>query len=213
MTNFARARERMVVEHIARRGVSDQSVLDAMRSVPREAFVEAGTEEYAYDDWPLPIGEGQTISQPYIVALMIGAAEIHPGHRVMEVGSGSGYAAAVLSRIAEQVYAVERRPLLGEAARKRWSTLGYNNIELRVGDGTQGWPEVAPFDAILVSAGSAEIPRALKTQLVVGGRLVIPVGRIALGQTLFKVTRRSTARYKKEELGAVLFVPLVSEQG
>jgi protein-L-isoaspartate(D-aspartate) O-methyltransferase len=213
MLDFARARERMVDEQIARRGVCDPSVLKAMQSVPREAFVEAGTEEYAYEDWPLPIGEGQTISQPYIVALMIEAAEVKPGHRVLEVGAGSGYAAAVLSRIAERVYAVERHPMLGKAARERWSMLGYGNINLRVGDGTRGWPEVAPFDAILVSAGGARTPQALKMQLVVGGRLVIPIGRNALCQTLLKITRRSRTGYRIDELGAVSFVPLVREVG
>jgi protein-L-isoaspartate(D-aspartate) O-methyltransferase len=213
MLNFARAREQMVDHQIARRGVCDKSVLEAMQCVPREAFVEPGTEEYAYEDWPLPIGEGQTISQPYIVARMIEAAEIKPGERVLEVGAGSGYAAALLSRIAERVYAVERHRSLGEAARERWSKLGYDNITLRVGDGTRGWPEAAPFDAILVSAGSPAVPQALKAQLVVGGRLVIPVDENARGQTLLKITRRSETDYEKEDLEAVSFVPLVSEQG
>jgi len=213
MLTFARARERMVDLQIARRGVCDESVLDAMRCVPREAFVEPGTEEYAYEDWPLPIGEGQTISQSYIVARMIAAAEIKPGDRVLEVGAGSGYAAAVLSRIAERVYAIERHQSLGAAARERWSKLGYDNINLRVSDGTRGWPEAAPFDAILVSAGSPAVPQALKTQLVVGGRLVIPVDENARGQTLLKIMRRSETDYEKEDLEAVAFVPLVSEQG
>jgi protein-L-isoaspartate(D-aspartate) O-methyltransferase len=213
MLTFARARKRMVDDQIARRGVCDQSVLDAMRCVPREAFVQLDMEEYAYEDWPLPIGEGQTISQPYIVARMIEAAEIKPGHRVLEVGAGSGYAAAILSRIAEHVYAIERHHSLGAAARERWSRLGYGNITLRVGDGTQGWPEAAPFDAIMVSAGSPKVPQALKRQLAVGGRLVIPVDENARGQTLLKITRRSETDYEKEELGAVAFVPLVSEQG
>src|SRR5437588_2319249 len=149
----AAERHQMVERQIAGRGVSDARVLDAMRRVPREAFVEPGFEEFAYEDAPLPIGEGQTISQPYIVALMIEAAEVNPGDSVLEVGAGSGYAAAVMSQIADRVYAIERHPSLAEAARERFRKLGYDNIEVRVGDGTRGWAEVAPFDAILVAAG------------------------------------------------------------
>src|SRR5215210_7059054 len=162
MLDLTRARARMVEVQIARRGVRDRSVLDAMRHVPREAFVEPGFEEFAYEDGPLPIGEGQTISQPYVVALMIEAAEVRPGDHVLEVGAGSGYAAAVMSQIADRVYAIERYPPLGEAARRRFDRLGYDNIDLRVGDGTKGWPEAAPFDAILVAAGGPDVPRALK---------------------------------------------------
>src|SRR3954467_2455808 len=176
MLDLARARDRMVDIQIARRGVRDTYVLEALRRVPREAFVEPGFEEFAYEDGALPIGEGQTISQPYIVALMIEAAEIRPGNSVLEVGAGSGYAAAVISQIADRVHAIERHPSLGEAARQRFGKLGYANIELRVGDGTRGWPEAAPFDAILVAAGGPEVPQALKEQLTIGGRLVIPVG-------------------------------------
>ena len=159
MRDLSRARERMVEIQIARRGVRDRRVLKAMREVPREAFVEPGFEEFAYEDGPLPIGEGQTISQPYIVALMIEAAELEPGDRVLEVGAGSGYAAAVLSRIADRVHAIERHAALAAAgAGAAWPRLGYDNVELRVGDGTQGWPEAAPFDAILVAAGGPEVP-------------------------------------------------------
>src|SRR6184192_1339011 len=152
MADLSHARDRMVEIQIAARGVRDQGVLEAMRAVPREAFVESGLEEFAYEDVALPIGENQTISQPYIVALMIEAAEIKPGDRVLEVGAGSGYAAAVMSRIADRVCAIERIPSLGDAARERFRRLGYDNIALRVGDGTRGWPEAAPFDAILVAA-------------------------------------------------------------
>jgi len=211
--DVSRARERMVEKQIAARGVRDQRVLDAMRRVPREAFVEPGFEEFAYEDGPLPIGEGQTISQPYIVALMIEAAEVKPADTVLEVGAGSGYAAAVLSRIAGRVHAIERHPALAEAARRRLRALGYDNIELAVGDGTTGLPQAAPFDAILVSAGGPEAPPALKDQLAIGGRLIIPIGATERRQTLRKVTRRSETEYDEEDLGAVMFVPLIGEQG
>src|SRR3954453_12283026 len=213
MLDLARARARMVDVQIARRGVRDRSVLDAMRRVPREAFVLPGFEEFAYEDGPLPIGEGQTISQPYIVALMVEAAEVRPGDRVLEVGAGSGYAAAVVSRIADRVYAIERLPSLGEAARRRFKWLGYDNIELRVDDGTKGWPEAGPFDAILVAAGGPEVPPALKEQLVIGGRLVIPVGEHLHDQSLLKITRTNETAFEGEDLGTVRFVPLIGEQG
>src|SRR3954452_2820334 len=148
--DLAHARERMVQAQIALRGIRDSRLLDAMRRVPRECFVEPGFEEFAYEDGPLPIGEGQTISQPFIVALMIEAAEVAPGDRVLEVGAGSGYAAAVIGQIADAVYAIERHPALTEAARRRFSALGNKNIEVRTADGTRGWPEAAPFDAIIV---------------------------------------------------------------
>lgn len=213
MLDLSRARDRMIDVQIARRGVRDPLVLAAMRHVPREAFVEPGFDEFAYEDGALPIGEDQTISQPYIVALMIEAAEVKPGDRVLEVGAGSGYAAAVMSRIARRVYAIERHRALGEAAERRFEKLGYDNIELRVGDGTRGWPEAAPFDAILVAAGGPEVPRPLKEQLAIGGRLVIPVGGEERRQTLLKMTRTSATGYEEEDLGAVMFVPLIGEQG
>ncbi len=202
----------MVHVQIVRHGLRDKDVLQAMQSVPREAFVELGFEEFAYEDRPLPIGDGQTISQPYIVALIIEAAELGPRDRVLEVGAGFGYAAAVASRIAEKVYAIERHPSLSDAAQRRFKRLGYGNIKLRVGDGTRGWPEVAPFDVILVSAGSPGVPRAFREQLTIGGRLVIPVGD-AHEQRLLKLTRRGERDYEKEECGAVRFVPLIGEQG
>jgi len=161
MLDLARARDRMVDVQIAARGIRDRHIVEALRRVPREAFVEPGLEEFAYEDGPLPIGEGQTISQPYIVALMIEAAEVKPGDSVLEVGAGSGYAAAVMGQIADRVYAIERHPSLGKSAQQRLKTLGYDNIELRVGDGTRDWPEAAPFDAILVAAGGPEVPLAL----------------------------------------------------
>ncbi|MDB5395875.1 MAG: protein-L-isoaspartate O-methyltransferase [Rhodospirillales bacterium] len=213
MLALTSTRKRMVDTQIAGRGVCDPLVLDAMRRVPRETFVGPEFEEFAYEDGPLPIGEGQTISQPYIVALMIEAAEVKTGDRVLEVGAGSGYAAAVISRIADRVYAIERYPSLAEAARRRFRELGYNNIDLRVGDGTKGWLEAAPFDAILVSAGGPEAPPALKQQLAIGGRLIIPVAEDERGQTLLKLTRKNEDDYETVDLGAVMFVPLIGEQG
>jgi protein-L-isoaspartate(D-aspartate) O-methyltransferase len=213
MLDMPYARNRMVDVHIVRRGVRDQRVLDAMREVPRERFVDPGMEDFAYEDGPLPIGEGQTISQPYIVARMIEAAEVEPGDRVLEVGAGSGYAAAVMGRIAARVYAIERHSSLGEAARRRFASLGYDNIELRIGDGSKGWPDAAPFDAVLVAAGGPAPPQALKDQLAVGGRLVIPVGDDRRTQQLLKITRTGDTDYESENLGMVRFVPLIGEEG
>lgn len=212
MLDVATARERMVDIHIARRGVRDKRVLDAMRRVPREAFVDPGMEEFAYEDSPLPIGQQQTISQPYIVALMAEAAEVKPGDKVLEIGAGSGYAAAVLAEIADRVFTIERIPALGETARTRLRQAGYDNVTLRIGDGTKGWPEEAPFDAILVAAGGPSVPQALREQLTPGGRLVMPVGDERGEQSLIKITR-SGSRYHEESLGGVRFVPLVGEQG
>jgi protein-L-isoaspartate(D-aspartate) O-methyltransferase len=206
-------RERMVETQIARRGIRAEPVLRAMREVPREEFVDPGMEEFAYEDGPLPIGEGQTISQPYIVALMIEAAEIGPTDRVLDVGTGSGYAAAVMSRLAKKVFTIERHPRLAEIARERIARLGYDTIEVHIGDGTQGLPEAAPFQAILVGASGPEVPEALKAQLALGGRLVIPVGQAPWRQSLHKVTRVSEVEYQEEDLGAVSFVPLIGAEG
>ncbi|MGX5734374.1 protein-L-isoaspartate(D-aspartate) O-methyltransferase [Bosea thiooxidans] len=203
----------MVKTQLTRRGVSDPLVLDAMGEVPREAFVGEGYEEFAYDDLPLPIGHGQTISQPYVVALMIEAAGVRATDAVLEVGAGSGYAAAVLGRIAARVVAIERHPPLAEEARRRLERLGCDNVELHSGDGSRGWPEAAPFDVIIVSAGAPAVPEALKAQLAPGGRLVIPVGRNERYQTLLKLVRQGAAEYASENLGEVSFVPLVGEQG
>ncbi|RWF53424.1 MAG: protein-L-isoaspartate(D-aspartate) O-methyltransferase [Mesorhizobium sp.] len=213
MLDLPDARDRMVEVQLSRRGIHDREVLEAMREVPREAFVAPGFEEFAYEDGPLPIAEGQTISQPYIVALMIEMAEIGPGGHVLEVGTGSGYAAAVMSRIVERVYTIERHAGLAETARQRFEELGYDNIEVRTGDGTKGWPDAAPFDAILVAAGGPGAPLALQQQLDVGGRLVIPVGDEPDDQRLLKVTRTGAATYSEEDFGGVRFVPLIGEQG
>jgi protein-L-isoaspartate(D-aspartate) O-methyltransferase len=212
MTDYTSRREQMVEVQIVRRGVRDPHVLAAMRSVPRERFVDEKMADFAYEDSPLPIEAEQTISQPYIVAAMIEAAEVRPGDRVLEIGSGSGYAAAVLAQIAAQVFAIERHDELGELARERMRALGYDNVEVRVGDGTLGLPEAAPFDAILVSAGGSEVPRALKEQLEIDARMVIPVGETG-EQKLFKVTRIAANLFEEENLGAVVFVPLIGEQG
>ena len=203
----------MVTSQVARRGVTDPGVLEAMREVPREAFVGAGMEEFAYEDAPLPIAAGQTISQPYIVALMIEAAHIKPNDRVLDVGTGSGYAAAVLSRLAGKVFSIERHRKLADSARRVLNKLKYTNVEVRHGDGTLGWADASPFDAILVAAGGPEIPEALRQQLKIGGRLVIPIGEVGAIQELVKVVRDSEARFHEEDLGPVTFVPLVGEAG
>ena len=213
MSDHAIARNRMVDVHIARRGIRDRAVLEAMREVPREAFVGPNMQELAYEDSPLPIGEHQTISQPFIVALMIEAAELKPGDRVLEVGAGSGYAAAVMGRIAGRVVAIERHASLVAEAQQRFDALGYGNIELHVGDGSRGWPDDAPFDAILVAAGAPGPPPALREQLALGGRLVVPVGDGAFGQRLRKITRSGDDDYVQEDLGGVSFVPLIGAQG
>ncbi len=212
MIDFSHARERMILSHLSRRGIKDPDVLEAMRIVPREAFVDPGFEEFAYEDSALSIGHGQTISQPFIVALMTEQAEVQAGDTVLEIGTGSGYAAAVLSRIAARVYTIERHSGLAEAAKRRFAKLGYENVSLRVGDGTTGWPEAGPFDAILVAAGGPDVPHALKEQLDLGGHLVIPVGpRDA--QRLMKITRVNATTFEEQDLGGVRFVPLIGEQG
>ncbi len=213
MRDFTDARERMVETQIAARGVRNPAILAAMRLTPRENFVDPEQRAYAFQDRPLGIGERQTISQPYIVALMIAAAGVKPGERVLEIGTGSGYAAAVVSRIAAHVYTVERHASLAETARRRFGELRFDNIETRVGDGTLGWPEAAPFDAILVAASGPDVPEALKRQLGRGGRLVMPVGVEAGRQDLLKLTRKGDEDYEVERLGPVAFVPLIGEQG
>ena len=170
-------------------------------------------EEFAYEDSPLPIAEGQTISQPYIVAAMTEAAEVAPGDRVLDVGTGSGYAAAVLAEIADEVYTIERHKALADNALELFALLGYRNIQVRHGDGTLGWPEAAPFDAIIVAAGGPEIPQALRYQLKKGGRLIIPVGDVVHHQRLVKIVRRGEHEFSEQELEPVSFVPLIGEQG
>ena len=206
-------RERMVDWQVERRGIHDPFVTEAMRRVPREAFVADTLRDVAYEDTQLPIEAGQTISQPYIVALMVSAAEVKPGDRVLEIGAGSGYAAAVMASIASRVYAIERIEALSRLARERFARLGYDNIELRTGDGTGGWPEAAPFDAILAAAGGPSVPDVLRGQLAIGGRLVMPVGETQQRQRLVKVVRIADDRFETEHLDDVMFVPLIGEYG
>ena len=211
--DFARLRDEMVEKAVFRRGVRSELVLNAMRAVPREAFLPDQLREFAYQDFPLPIEEGQTISQPYIVAFMTEALALQGGERILEIGAGSGYAAAVLSRIAGDVYTVERIGQLAEKAASTLADLGYHNVHVRHEDGTKGWPEHAPYDGIVVAAGGPEIPELLKEQLKIGGRLVIPVGRDPRVQELVRVTRISENRYDREDLADVRFVPLIGEEG
>jgi protein-L-isoaspartate(D-aspartate) O-methyltransferase len=202
--DYQHARHRMVDAHIARRGVRDERVLGALRRVAREAFVDAGFEEFAYEDSPLPIGSGQTISQPFIVARMAEAAEIEPSDRVLEIGTGSGYAAAILAELAKEVFTMERHGELAGQAEERLRLSGYGNVTVKVGDGTLGWPENAPFDAIVVAAGGPSIPVSLQEQLEIGGRLVIPVGDRLEEQRLLRVTRMSATKFEEEDLGGVV---------
>lgn len=213
MTDFADQRRNMVERQIAGRGIKNPLVLDAMRSVPREAFIAEYLAGRAYDDSPLPIEADQTISQPYIVALMLEAAAIEPGNRVLEIGAGSGYAAAVAGQIAREMVAIERHELLAKLASARMKRLGYANVTIVHGDGTLGWPEQAPFDAILAAASGPRVPEALKQQLTIGGRLVMPIGGRNSIQRLVRVTRATERKYDQDDLGAVRFVPLIGRNG
>jgi protein-L-isoaspartate(D-aspartate) O-methyltransferase len=206
---FAAARQRMIEEQIRARGVSDPAVLAAMAAVPRHRFVPQEERRGAYDDQPLPIGLGQTISQPYIVALMSSLLSLGPRARVLEVGTGSGYQAAVLSRLAREVYTIEIVKPLGERARRTLADLGYKNVHVRIGDGYQGWREAAPFDGILVTAAPAQVPGPLMDQLKVGGKLVIPVGKTY--QDLIVLTRRRDGGFDRESVLPVRFVPMTGQ--
>lgn len=211
-TDFKRSRERMVREQIEARGVTNPDVLRAMRKVPRHLFVEEALIPQAYEDHPLPIGHGQTISQPYVVAWMTELLEVAPGGRVLEIGTGSGYQAAVLAELGADVFTVERVKPLYELARARMTALRYRRVRLKLDDGTLGWPDEAPFDRILVAAGGPRIPPPLVAQLAEAGRMVIPVGASRRSQTLCLV-RRENGRVIVRELGGVMFVDLVGAHG
>jgi protein-L-isoaspartate(D-aspartate) O-methyltransferase len=205
--DFEAARRRMVSEHLVRRGIRDPLLLAAMGKVPRERFVGDRQVAFAYDDGPLPIGEGQTISQPYVVAVMVQALSLSRTDRVLEIGTGSGYSAAVLGEIVGEVYTVERLGPLAERARQRLADLRYTNVHVLVGDGTLGCPEHAPCDAIVATAGGPRVPTAFLAELVIGGRLVMPVGPVPYDQRLVRIVRAGDGNYRREELDPVEFVP------
>lgn len=213
MVHFEAERKSMVARQIAGRGIRDASVLAAVGKVPREAFLDADHQEFAYQDRPLPIGGGQTMSQPYIVALMCEAAAIRPGDRVLEIGTGSGYGAAVLAELGATVFTVERNDALAARARQRLAQAGYHGVQVITADGTLGLAEAAPFDAILVTASGPQVPAALLDQLGTGGRLVMPVGDADAVQRLVCVRRTGAGAFEQDDLGAVRFVPLIGEQG
>ena len=212
MTDFASEREAMVERQLRHRGIAP-AILDAFREVPREEFVSDEHAHLAYGDHPLPIEAGQTISQPYIVALMIEAARVEPGDKVLEVGSGSGYAAAVISRIAAQVIGIERQHDLVEVARERLRRLCYDNIKIIEGDGTRGCPDEAPFSAILAAASGSHVPQPLIDQLAPGGCIVMPIGDPGWVQHLVKVTKAQDGSLMQSDLGGVRFVPLIGDEG
>ena len=214
MDRYQKQRLRMVNSQIRSRGIKDQRVLKAIESVPRHLFVDEGLMDQAYNDTPLPIGERQTISQPYIVALMTEAMELKGREKVLEIGTGSGYQSAILAELVDQVFSIERLAALAAQARKVLDLLNYYNVAIRVGDGTYGWKEASPFDAIIVTAGAPSIPKILTEQLVIGGRLVLPVGG-RTSQDLIKLVRLSedVGDIKMEDLGGCRFVDLVGEHG
>jgi len=201
----------MVEEQIVSRGIKDPRVIAAMKKVPRHLFVEEALQSQAYSDYPLPIGEKQTISQPYMVALMTEALELKGNEKVLEIGAGSGYQSAILAELAERVFSIERIRVLAIKARQLLYELGYTNVEIKIFDGTYGWAEEAPFDGIIVTAGAPDIPQPLVDQLAMGGRLVIPVGD-AYVQDLIRVTK-TKEEMKKEDLGGCRFVKLIGKYG
>ena len=209
--DFDRKRLTMVEEQLVRRGIRNQGVLDAMGRVPRHRFVPPDSLRNAYRDGPLSIGDGQTISQPYMVALMSEQLDPAKEGRILEIGTGSGYQTAVLAELVDRVYTIERHGALSEQAQKGLAALGYRNIEFKIGDGTLGWAEAAPFDGILVTAGAPEVPEILKGQLGSGGRLVVPVGS-ATHQILFRITREEDC-FKEERSTGCIFVPLIGKYG
>jgi len=211
MMNDSLLRKRMVEEQLVRRGISDERVLRAFRKIPRHEFVTPEVRQASYEDHPLPIGEAQTISQPYMVALMTEALALNRNERVLEIGTGSGYQAAVLAELAREVYSIERARSLSEQASGIIVKLGYGNVKFHVGDGTLGWPEQAPYDGIIVTAAAPSIPDAYITQLAENGRLVIPVGTM-YSQTL-TVIEKIGGKFVSRDLGGCVFVPLVGKNG
>ncbi len=210
--DYSIARRRMVEQQVAARGVVDQRVLDAMLTIPRHLFVETALQSHAYGDAALPIGEKQTISQPYMVAVMTAALELQGDERVLEVGTGSGYQTAVLSKLVKRVYSIERIAVLAGRARKILDQLQLSNINIKIGDGTVGWSDQAPFSGILVAAGSPDVPQKYLDQLEVGGKLVLPVGD-QNQQTLIRIVRKSEDSFERQQMMGCRFVPLIGEQG
>lgn len=210
--DLVQEREWMVKTQLLDRDITDEAVINSMLMVPRHKFVEEDQQAYAYEDSAMEIEAGQTISQPYIVALMAQALELGSNDKVLEIGTGSGYSAAILSHLSESIYTIERHNLLAQHARERFMTLGYVNIDVRVGDGTLGWPDKAPFNAILVTAGGPVIPDSLLDQLAIGGRLVIPVGEKG-EQRLLRIKKTLDSELVEEDLGRVRFVPLIGTKG
>jgi protein-L-isoaspartate(D-aspartate) O-methyltransferase len=213
MVDYARRRAEMVASQLVERNVRDPLVVASFLAVPRERFVSEELAPQAYEDGPLSIAEGQTISQPYIVAVTVGGLGLRGGERVLEVGTGSGYAAAILSRIAREVHTIERLPTLAISAAERLKSLGYTNVTVHTGDGSLGLPALAPFDAIAVAAGGPGVPEALRRQVVVGGRLVMPVGPDESSQYLVRMTREAEDRFREDRIVHVRFVRLIGEQG
>jgi protein-L-isoaspartate(D-aspartate) O-methyltransferase len=209
--DFQKERLAMVEEQLRRRDISDPRVLEAMAKVPRQSFVPADYQPAAYEDRPLSIGEGQTISQPYMVAIMTQSLELKGKERVLEIGTGSGYQTAILAELSQVVFTVERIPTLIQKAQMILEVLGHRNIFFLTGDGTKGWPDKAPFEGIIVTAGAPEIPKTLLSQLAEGGRLVIPVGP-RYTQTLYKVTRQGN-RFHEDDITGCIFVPLLGDYG
>jgi len=210
--NYNKLREEMVFEQILKRGIYDKEILEAFKTVPRHLFIPPQQRGFAYSDCPLAIGQDQTISQPYIVALMTKSLEIQPGMSILEVGTGSGYQAAILAFLKVKVYSIERIALLAEEARKVLDSLGYQSVKIKVGDGTLGWKEHAPYDRIIVTAASMQLPKALVEQVKVGGKIIIPLGE-RFHQDLTVINKINKNEIKKENICGCIFVPLIGEGG
>ncbi|UCD55418.1 MAG: protein-L-isoaspartate(D-aspartate) O-methyltransferase [Candidatus Omnitrophota bacterium] len=209
--NYAALRNRMVEEQLIPRGISDERVLEAFRTVERHMFIPAESRDNAYEDHPLPIGEGQTISQPYMVALMTQCLDLKGNEKILEIGTGSGYQAAILAAIVKEVYSVERVELLAKRAESALKKLGYNNVKIKVGDGTLGWKEHAPYDGIIVTAAAPKIPDAYTEQLNMGGKLVIPMG--TMFSQILTVAEKKTDGIQTRDMCGCVFVPLVGKDG